>query len=71
MLRAFRLLFRVLLAPMSAMGGFSTQLFVDSDPQFGYSEDLARCCAWGLCVFTRTILMDIPEGDSSEQAKGR
>jgi len=28
--------------------------FVDSGPQFGYSEVLARCCAWGLCVFTLT-----------------
>src|SRR5580658_9662967 len=25
------------------------ELFVDSAPGFGYSGDLARCCAWGLC----------------------
>jgi hypothetical protein len=30
------------------------RVFVDSQPRFGYSGDLARCCAWGLCVATRT-----------------
>jgi len=29
-----------------------TTSFVDSGPYFGYSEDLARCCAWSLCVLT-------------------
>ena len=27
----------------------AARLFVDSGAGFGYSELLARCCAWGLC----------------------
>jgi len=45
-------------------------LFVDSGGSLKYSEDLARCCAWGLCVLTRTQLVDAPGGDSLEQATG-
>lgn len=30
------------------------QPFVDLGPIFGYSRGLARCCAWGLGVLTRT-----------------
>jgi hypothetical protein len=44
----------------------SARLFVDSGAQFRYSEILARCCAWGLCVFTRTCWLmpwiDVPWG---------
>jgi len=32
--------------------------FVDSEAGFGYSGVLARCCAWGLCVLTRTRLVN-------------
>jgi hypothetical protein len=28
----------------------AAQVVVDSAMRFGYSEILARCCAWGLCV---------------------
>jgi hypothetical protein len=47
--------------------------FVDSSARFGYSGILARCCAWGLCVFTRTRLVDALVGcfwDRLEQAFG-
>jgi hypothetical protein len=37
-------------------------LFVDSEPHLQYSGDLARCCAWGLCVHTRTRLVGALEG---------
>jgi hypothetical protein len=40
------------------------RLFVDSAPGFGYSGDLARCCAWGLCVCTRTNWSS-PDGGSA------
>jgi hypothetical protein len=33
-------------------------LSIDSWAGFGYSEILARCCAWSLCVLTRTRLVD-------------
>jgi hypothetical protein len=42
----------------------SAQVFVDSCGGFGYSESLARCCAWGLCVFTRTRLDDALKGSA-------
>ena len=45
-------------------------LFVDSQPRIGYSGDLARCCAWSLCVVTRTRLVDAPGGGRLEQATG-
>ncbi len=56
-------------------------LFVDSESGFGYSGDLARCCAWGLCVgvsndgFRRwgvhpDRLVDSPDGVRLEQATG-
>ena len=58
----------------AAPAGFSTPLFIDSGPQFGYSEDLARCCAWGLCVLTRTRLVESlavhVNWDRLEQATG-
>jgi len=38
------------------------RLFVDSAPGITYSGVLARCCAWGLCVFTRTRLVETLEG---------
>ena len=38
------------------------RLFVDSGAGITYSGVLARCCAWGLCVFTRTRLVETLEG---------
>ena len=37
-------------------------LFVDLGPIFQYSKVLARCCAWGLGVLTRTDLREALEG---------
>ena len=38
----------------------SSPSFVDLGPNFQYSKNLARCCAWGLGVLTRTYLKEAP-----------
>ena len=49
-------------------GGFR---FVDSGGQIEYSGILARCCAWGLCVLTRTRLAKALRGEAGTGCRRR
>lgn len=43
------------MADLARSTGVHSGLFVDLGPIFQYSKVLARCCAWGLGVLTRTV----------------